>query len=178
MTANDIKLNFNTFSGNYEIVHNGFSWISDGRKPYITIRKKIGDKHIAVFRPFRSALKKKTDFSEKRIVTRYSDFTAFGKKLPFTIVCTAEITGEATVEFSLKAENEAGYDIQAVFFPAPFNSKSKGKNSYHVDPMRQGFILHDGYKKNFATIFGYTHIKRPINTGDCYMPVWGRVLNN
>lgn len=40
MTENNIKLNFSTFSGNYEITHNGFSWISDGRKPYITIRKK------------------------------------------------------------------------------------------------------------------------------------------
>lgn len=43
--------------------------------------------------------------------------------------------------------------------------------------MRQGFIPPDGYKKNFATIYGYTHIKRPINKGDCYMPVWGRVCD-
>lgn len=177
MAENNIKLNFNSFSGKYEIEHNGFSWISDGRKPYITIRKKVGDKYIAISRPFWSALKKKTKFSEKKIVTSYSDFTAFGKKLPFTLVCTAEITGENTVEFSLKAENEEGYDIQAVCFPAPFNSKIKSKNAYHVDPMRQGFILPDGYKKNFATIYGYTHIKRPINTGDCYMPVWGRVCD-
>ncbi len=154
MTKKSIKLNFSTFSENYEIVHNGFSWISDGRKPYITIRRKVGDKYIAVSRPLWSALKKKTEFSESRIVTRYSDFIAFGKKLPFTLVCTAEITGEDTVEFSLKAENETGYDIQAVYFPAPFNSKSKRKNSYHIDPMRQGFILPDGYKKNFATIYG------------------------
>lgn len=40
MAENNIKLNFSKFSGNYEIAHNGFSWISDGRKPYITIRKK------------------------------------------------------------------------------------------------------------------------------------------
>ena len=103
MTKSTIKLNFSKFSGNYEIIHNGFSWISDGRKPYITIRKKFGDKYISVSRPFWSALKKKTEFSEGKIVTRYSDFIAFGKKLPFTLVCTAEITGEATVEFSLKA---------------------------------------------------------------------------
>lgn len=177
MTGNNIKLKFSEFSGNYEITHNGFSWISDGRKPYITVRRKVGNKYIAISRSLRSASKKNTSFSDRKIVTRYSGFRAFGKKLPFTLVCTAEITGENTVEFSLKAENETGYDIQAVYFPAPFNSKSKAKNSYHVDPMRQGFILPDGYRKNFATVYGYTHIKRPINTGDCYMPVWGRVCD-
>ncbi len=177
MTENNIKLNFSKFSGNYEIAHNGFSWISDGRKPYITIRRKVGNKYIAISRSLRSASKKDTSFSDKKIVARYSGFRAFGKKLPFTLVCTAEITGENTVSFSLKAENETGYDIQAVYFPAPFNSKSKTKNSYHVDPMRQGFILPDGYRKNFATVYGYTHIKRPINTGDCYMPVWGRICD-
>lgn len=177
MTGNNIKLKFSEFSGNYEITHNGFSWISNGRKPYITVRRKVGNKYIAISRSLRSASKKNTSFSDRKIVTRYSGFRAFGKKLPFTLVCTAEITGENTVEFSLKAENETGYDIQAVYFPAPFNSKSKAKNSYHVDPMRQGFILPDGYRKNFATIYGYTHIKRPINTGDCYMPVWGRVCD-
>ncbi len=31
MTENNIKLNFSKLSGNYEIVHNGLSWISDGR---------------------------------------------------------------------------------------------------------------------------------------------------
>lgn len=175
MTRNNIKINFRKASGSYEIVHNGFSWISDGRKPYITVRKKVGEKYISTVRPFWSAIKKNTDYSENKIVTRYSGFVAFGKKLPFTLVCTAEITGENTVEFSLKAENETGYDIQAVYFPAPFNSKIKDKNSYHVDPMRQGFILPDGYKKNFPALVGYTRVKRPINMGDCYMPVWGRV---
>lgn len=177
MAGNNIKLKFSEFSGNYEITHNGFSWISNGRKPYITVRRKVGNKYIAISRSLRSASKKNTSFSDRKIVTRYSGFRAFGKKLPFTLVCTAEITGENTVEFSLKAENETGYDIQAVYFPSPFNSKSKAKNSYHVDPMRQGFILPDGYRKNFATVYGYTHIKRPINTGDCYMPVWGRVCD-
>ena len=47
MTKGTIKLNFSKFSGNYEIIHNGFSWISNGRKPYITIREKFGDKYEA-----------------------------------------------------------------------------------------------------------------------------------
>ncbi len=177
MKYKNMQLNFNKRNGNYEITHKGFSWVSDGRKPYIEIRKKFGDKYIKTVRHLNTAMKKKTEFSENKIVTRYSDFVAFGKKLPFTIVCTAEITDENSVTFSIKAENETGYDIQAAYFPAPFNSKKKGQTSYHVDPMRQGFILPDGYKKNFSTVFGYAHIKRMINTGDAYMPLWGRVCD-
>lgn len=177
MKYKNIQLNFNKRNGNYEIIHKGFSWVSDGRKPYIEIRKKFGDKYIKTIRHLNTAMKKKTEYSGNKVVTRYSDFVAFGKKLPFTIVCTAEITAENSVTFSIKAENETGYDIQAAYFPAPFNSKKKGQNSYHVDPMRQGFILPDGYKKNFSTVFGYAHIKRMINTGDAYMPLWGRVCD-
>ncbi|MGN0528580.1 MAG: DUF5696 domain-containing protein, partial [Eubacterium sp.] len=102
---------------------------------------------------------------------------AFGKLLNFTLILTAKITGEDTAEFSVKAENETGYDIQAVYFPAPFNSKKKGSYSYHIDAMRQGFIMPDGYKENFASTFGFAHYLRKINTGDCYMPVWGRVCD-
>ena len=177
MKYKNMQLNFNKRNGNYEITHKGFSWVSDGRKPYIEIRKKFGDKYIKTIRHLNTAMKKKTEYSENKVVTRYSDFVAFGKKLPFTIVCTAEITAENSVIFSIKAENETGYDIQAAYFPAPFNSKKKGQTSYHVDPMRQGFILPDGYKKNFSTVFGYAHIKRMINTGDAYMPLWGRVCD-
>lgn len=41
MTNSDLKLNFNKNKGNYEIIYKGFSWVSDGRKPYITVRKKV-----------------------------------------------------------------------------------------------------------------------------------------
>ena len=177
MKVKDTQLFFNRKNGNYEIIHKGFSWISDGRKPYIEIRKKFGDKYIKTVRHLNTAMKKSTEISGNKVITRYSGFVAFGKKLPFTIVCTAEITDESSVTFSIKAENETGYDIQAAYFPAPFNSKKKGRDSYHVDPMRQGFILPDGYKNNFSTVFGYTHIKRMINTGDAYMPMWGRVCD-
>lgn len=111
----------------YEVIYNGFSWVSDGRRPYVIIRKKAGSKYISTYRPFSSALKKSIETKPNCIICRYSSFIAFGKKLDFTLICRAEITGENTVEFSLKAENETGYDIQAVYFPAPFNSKTKAK---------------------------------------------------
>ncbi len=52
MAKDNINLNFNKRNGNYEIIHNGFSWVSDGRKPYITIRKKVKGKYISTSRPF------------------------------------------------------------------------------------------------------------------------------
>ncbi|MBQ2903781.1 MAG: hypothetical protein IJE48_05220 [Clostridia bacterium] len=174
-----MKLNFSKSNGSYEIIHNGFSWVSDGRKAYITVRQKNNKgKYIGKDCSLQSARKKETEISDNKTVTVYSDFAAFGKKLPFSLICTAEIISDNTVEFSLKAENETGYDIEAVYFPAPFNSKHKGKNSYHVDPMRQGFILPDGQIRHIIPMIGYTHMKRRINSGDAYMPVWGRVCDN
>ena len=177
MKNGNIKLTFSPVTGDYEIKHNGFSWVSDGRRPYIILRQKVGKRYISTFRPLQSALKKQVETTKNRVVCRYSHFVAFGKLLDFTLVCTAEITGDDTVEFSLRAENETGFDVQAVYFPAPFNSKEKGKISYHVDAMRQGFLLPDGYKKNFLSTFGFAHYLRKINTGDCYMPFWGRVCD-
>ncbi len=177
MKNGNIKLTFSPVTGDYEIKHNGFSWVSDGRRPYIILRQKVGKRYISTFRPLQSALKKQVETTENRVICRYSHFVAFGKLLDFTLVCTAEITGDDTVEFSLRAENETGFDVQAVYFPAPFNSKEKGKISYHVDAMRQGFLLPDGYKKNFLSTFAFAHYLRKINTGDCYMPFWGRVCD-
>lgn len=173
----NITLKINEITGSYEILHKGFSWVSDGRMPYIIIRKKVKDKYISTYRPLYSALKKNFEYTESKAVTHLSEYVAFGKKLDFTLVLTAEITGEDTVEFSIKAENETGFDIQAVYFPAPFNAKKKGKKSYHIDPMRQGFLLPDGYRENFLSTFGFAHYLRKINTGDCYMPIWGRVCD-
>lgn len=177
MKKSNIKLKINELTGDYEIIHKGFSWISDGRAPHIIIRKKVGKKYISTYRTLYSAPKRKFEYSDNKIVARLSGYIAFGKVLDFTLVLTAKITGKNTVEFSIKAENETGYDIQAVYFPAPFNSKKMGKQSYHIDAMRQGFIMPDGYKENFASTFGFAHYLRKINTGDCYMPVWGRACD-
>ena len=177
MKKGNTELKINKLTGSYEIIYKGFSWVSDGRIPYIIIRKKAGEKYLSTYRTLYSALNKKIEYKGNKIVSRLSGYIAFGKKLDFTLILTAELTGENEVEFSLRAENETGCDIQAVYFPAPFNSKKKGANSYHIDAMRQGFLLPDGYKENFASTFGFAHYLRKINTGDCYMPIWGRVCD-
>lgn len=173
----NIQLQINKITGDYTIEHNGFIWVSDGRRPYIILRKKIGGKYVGTYRRLYSALKKTITCDDTKIVTRLSGYVAFGKKLDFTLLLTAEITGENTVEFSLKAENETGYDIQAVYFPAPFNAKKRGERSYHIDAMRQGFLMPDGYRENKPSTIAYSHYIRKINTGDCYLPIWGRVCD-
>ncbi len=172
-----IKLNFIEKNNSYEISYNGFLWVNEGRKSFVSVCKRNGRNQKCKDLFFESAKSKKTEFSENKIVTRYSDFYFEGEKLPFALVCTAEVIDDNAVVFSLKSENETDYDIQGVYFPAPFNSKTKGKNSYHIDPMRQGFILPDYYLKNFFATRYYTGVKRPINAADCYMPVWGRVCD-
>ena len=170
-----LKISFNEQKDSYEICCNGFSWVNDGRKSFVSVRKKDSKKNKNLL--FKSAKSKKTEYSDNKTVTKYSDFYLDGEKMPFTLVCTAEVVGDNEVIFSLNSENETDYDIQGVFFPAPFNSKAKGNDSYHIDPMRQGFILPDFYLKNYFPTRYYTTVKRPINAADCYMPVWGRVCD-
>lgn len=175
MPNKEIQLNYNPKNGDYQIIHHGFSWKSDGRRPFLILRKKIGKRNISVYRSLYSAKNIKWTKEEKKITTVFRDYFAFGKKLDFTIIVQAEIIDANTVVFSLKAENETAFDIQAVYFPAPLNSEKAGKISYHVDTMRQGFLMPDGYKKNLPSTLAYTHYIRKINTGDCYLPFWGRV---
>lgn len=177
MNHTTLDLRMNRKNGDYEINYHGFPWVSDGRRPYLIIRHKIGKKYAYTYRSFGSARQKDIQQDGRKIISTFSGFTAFGKTLDFKLICTAEITGPNTVEFSLRTENETGMDIHAVYFPAPFNSKTKGESSYAVDTMRQGFLMPDGYKKNFLSTFGFAHYLRKINTGDCYMPFWGRVCD-
>lgn len=174
-SKNGLTLGFNENNSKYEIECDGFSWISEGRQPYLIVRKKLGKKYIFTYVPFTSAKRKYCYAKNDKIIVKYEGFSAFGKKLSFTLVCTAEITSDHDVVFSLKAENETDMDIQAAYFPSPFNSKEKQENSYAVDTIRQGMIMPDGYNKNFLSTFSLTKYWRKVNTGDCYQPFWGRI---
>ena len=172
-----LQLKFNEKNNSYEICFDGFLWMNDGTKAYVSVYEKKGKGTKVKNIPFSSAESVKTEYQKDKIVTRYDGFYLSGKKLPFALICTAEIIDSDSVVFSLKSENETEYCIQGAVYPGAFNSKTKGENSYHVDPMRQGFILPDGYMKNFFPTCYYTKVKRPINTGDCYFPLWGRVCD-
>ena len=173
-----LQIKFDEKSNSYEICYDGFSWVNDGAKAYVSVYKKNGNKTKVKDIPFSSAESVKTEYQKNKIITYYDGFYLSGKKLPFTLICTVETIDTNSVVFSLKSENETEYCIQGAVYPGSFNSKTKGKNSYHVDPMRQGFILPDGYIKNYFSTRYYTSVKRPINSGECYFPLWGRVCDD
>lgn len=178
MKKSNIRISYNKLSGNYKITNGDFEWVSAGRKPYIILRKKAGKKYVYTYRLLTSALKKEVEYFDNKIICRFSDYIAFGKKLPFKLVCTAKTVGENSVEFTLKAENETDLDIVSVYFPSPFNSKKRCENSYAVEPIRQGLIMPDGYNKNFLSTFALTKYWRKINTGDWYHNFFGRVCGS
>ena len=126
--SEQLKISFNKLTGDYTIDHDGFRWVSDGRLPYVIIRKKIGTQYRTTYRTLQSATKKTVKQDGKSVTCRYEKFVAFGKVLDFALVTNAHIEDGNSVVFSIKAENETGYDIRAVYFPAPFNSKKKGQS--------------------------------------------------
>lgn len=171
-------LSFDTKTEDYEIAYHDFAWVSQGRRPYIIIRKLIGTKNAYTYRPFFSASHKTHELQGQKIVSTYSGFFAFGKQLDFTLVCTAELLKNGEVDFTLDTENETDLDIQAVYYPAPFNSKETCRHSYTLDTARQGLLVPDNYLPNHFSIFLLSKHWRKVNTGDCYLPFWGRVCDN
>lgn len=120
MKSNDLILRINKITGDYEVIHKGFSWVSDGRAPYIIIRKKVGKKYLSTYRPLYSAAKKEFDIAYGKIVTRLSGYIAFGKELGFTLVLTAEVTASDTVEFSLLAYDERDFESAKAYCERSF----------------------------------------------------------
>ena len=174
-TAFDTTIKFTPKSGRYTIESKGGKWINSGRKPYVILRKKLGKKYIYTYRPFSLAGEKSHKVTENAIESRYGGFFAFGKRYGFTLVCTARITGEGKAEFSIRADNERGLYIHAAAYPGPFDSALGEGESYTVDTMRQGILIPDNWNKNRLSLFILTKYWRKVNTGDCYMPFWGRV---
>lgn len=165
-------------NGNYEVEQNGFAWIGQGRRPYLMLRKKLFGKYRWFPKPLNFAHQKMHKVTENGIESTYGKFRFFFKKLPFTLTVLAEIKGDGKVDFTAKTINETGMDIEALYFPRPFNAKKYNKTkSYSVDTMRQGFILPDTWQTNRKSIGLLTAYWRKINSGDAYLPFWGRVCD-
>lgn len=162
--------------GNYEIEQNGFTWVGQGRKPYLMLRKKLFGKYRWFPKPLCFAHKKTHNVTENGIESTYGNFRFFFQKLPFTLIVRAEIAGDGKIDFTAETVNETGMEIEALYFPRPFNAKKYDKTkAYSVDTMRQGFILPDTWRKNRQSIYLLTRYWRKINSGDAYLPFWGRV---
>lgn len=52
-----LKISFNEQKDSYEISYNGFSWVNDGRKSFVTVSKPDGKKNKDLL--FKSAKSKK-----------------------------------------------------------------------------------------------------------------------
>lgn len=52
-----LKISFNEQKDSYEISYNGFSWVNDGRKSFVSVRKKDSKKNKDLL--FKSAKSKK-----------------------------------------------------------------------------------------------------------------------
>ncbi len=99
MKKSNLKLKINEITGDYEVIHNGFSWVSYGRRPYIIIRKKAGNKYVSTYRPLYSDLKKRFTYTADSIVTTLSGYMAFGKLYDFKIILTAKTQAMILVNF-------------------------------------------------------------------------------
>ncbi len=171
----NVTLSLDERTLSFRITADGFTWISQGRKPYLTLRKKAGKKYIKMRQLLTSAKKKEFSADGGKITARLGGFSFLGER-PFTLVCSTEITAESRVVFSVKAENETDMSVASVYFPGAFNAE-KYSEGYAVEPVRQGFIMPDGYKKNYIGKRLLFILEREINTGDWYHPFYGRVCD-
>ena len=69
---NDLTVSFSPKNRKYEINYKGFSWVNEGRPPYIIIRHKIGRNYAHTIRTFGCALEKQFSCVDNRITARYS----------------------------------------------------------------------------------------------------------
>ena len=171
----NVTLSLDERTLSFRITADGFTWISQGRKPYLTLRKKAGKKYIKMRQLLTSAKKKEFSLDGGKITARLGGFSFLGER-PFTLVCSAEITAESRVVFSVKAENETDMSVASVYFPGAFNAE-KYSEGYAVEPVRQGFIMPDGYNKHYVGKRILFILEREINTGDWYHPFYGRVCD-
>ena len=176
VSKDGVRLSLTKRRGAYEIEKGGFIWINEGRKPRVYLRKRLFGRSLFIPKRLSSARSITTQTIGGIIKTTYKGFRLLGRKLPFTLVTTAEIVDGGLINLSVEAQNESGDDIKAVYFPGPFNAKAYDKNeAYSVDTMRQGFILPDTWEINRKAIVQITKYWRKANTGDSYLPFWGRV---
>lgn len=160
----------------YEVERDGFKWETQGRPAHLVLQRKMFGKYCWYYTLFSSALKKSHKAVGNSIVSTFSGFVVYGKKIPAVFTTTATVKDNGKIDFSIKASYEGECDFKAAYYPAPFNAKEyKKENSYSVEAFRQGVMLPDTFEKNRKQILLLTKYWRKVNTGDAYMPLWGRV---
>lgn len=170
-----MKIEFNKFSGKYKITIYGKSFVSDGRKSFITFVNRVAGITVPVSVPFFAATKKKVSITDKSITCEYSGFPRMNSNV--SLITTVREISENQVRFSIKIKNEKEGEIKNVFFPEALNSVVNTESDYSVESLRQGSVITDGYKRNKTLTMSFTSTGRKIGSGACYMPLYGRHAN-
>lgn len=177
----NIKLTCNVKKQSFKIETNGETWRSEGRGRYLTFYSAMGKKLMPILKSFASARKisyavnKCDDYTE--LAMTFDGFRALVKKLDIAYKLSVRIYDGGKVTFTIGALREnAGKYLRSINWPGTFNMVGARKDdSYTVGAYRQGFMLCDRNDNKFKTKLTMTTFVRDVNTGDCYMPLWGRV---
>lgn len=170
-----MKIEFNKFSGKYKITIYGKTFVSDGRKSFITFVNKVAGITVPISVPLFAATKKQVSITEKSITCKYSGFPRINSKI--SLITTVSEISENQLRFSLKVDNEKEGEIKNIFFPEALNSEVHTEGDYAVESLRQGALVPDGYKRNKTLTMAFTNVGRKIGSGSCYMPLYGRHTN-
>ena len=94
----------------YEVIHDGFSWIGQGRKPFVSFNVKMFGKYLSYRLPFFCALSVKHKTTKNKIISEYSKFPVGFRILPLKLKVTAELLNDGRIDFSVESENENDKD--------------------------------------------------------------------
>lgn len=171
------KINLLSDNLDYEIDFKDSVWVTDGRPAHIVLSKKMPDNKYHYFcLPFSSAEKITHRTENNAILSTFCGFRIGSTEIKGIFTAKAEITADGKINFSLSAENEGENEFKAAYYPAAFNGKNFDREkAYSVEPVRQGFIMPDTYESKYDGMDYFVKHPRDINTGEAYMPVWGRV---
>lgn len=175
------KLMVSTKSLNFKVVHDGAEYKSDGRHCYVNFYRKIGNKFLIIPKKFRSAKSTKSYVDNKEdyssIVCVFSGYRVMGVKHDVVFTLEYRLYNDGKLDFIISADGEREYSLHSVLWPRAINGvKYNSANAYSVNSYRNGCMTEDKNGR-FIDKFLMTTFSRNVNTGDCYMPLYGRVVN-
>lgn len=177
----DIKLTLNIKSQNCVIEHCGKVYKSSGRGSYINFYKKIGESFLTIPKKFSSAkqidykINIENDYSA--IISKFKGFSVLGTKYDITFTTEHIIYNDGRLDFTISSDDNATDYLHSVLWPRAINCKQKSKNPYSMNCYRQGCLIEDK-KTEFYKRIAMTSFPRNVNTGDCYVPLYGRVFDS
>lgn len=177
---NKIKLTLEVRTQNCIVEYDGNTYKSDGRGSYINFYKKINGKFIPILKKFSSAkeisyrIEKENDYTS--IVCEFKKFKVLGTKYNVTFTTQHKLYDDGRLDFVLSSSDEETDYLHSVLWPRALNA-TKIKRGYSLNCYRQGCLIEDGLSNCYKSLL-MTTFPRNVNTGDCYLPLYGRRVND